>query len=373
MSRTKRLLVASVAVAVMGFSFSSCQPGSGSGPRVGVILPLTGDAAVYGQALKKGIDLAMEQLSAKGEAVPALLFEDDRGQAAQSVTAARRLIDVEKVPLILGGAMSSTAEAIVPICNDSHVVLISPTATKPALTRMGHYFFRLWPSDDYDGKIMAEAAYQKLHLRRISVLYINLAYGVGITQVFTHDFQALGGTIISSDGYTQGATDFRSLLTKIQASNPDAIYLPGYVAEIANILKQASELGIKSRFLGVNSLYDPKLIEVAGPAAEGAVFTYPTFDPKSQQSVVASFVQAFKTKYGSDPDAFAAQGYDTLRVVARVRGAAGATGDEIRQKLLSLGRFDGPGGSFTFDANGDVQKELRLLTVKNGSFVPFEG
>jgi branched-chain amino acid transport system substrate-binding protein len=338
-----------------------------------VVLPLTGDAAVYGQALKKGIDLALEQPTLKASARLQLIYEDDRGQAAQAVTAARRLIDVEKVPVILGGAMSSTAESVIPICTENKVVLLSPTATKPSLTRMGHYFFRLWPSDDYDGKIMASVAYSKLGLRRVSILYVNLAYGVGISQVFAEEFKRLGGSILTQDGYNQGTTDFRSLLTKIQAAQPDAIYLPGYVAEISNILKQARELGVKARFLGVNSLYDPKLLEIAGPAAEGAVFTYPTFDASNQQSTTSNFVQQFKAKYGIAPDAFAAQGYDAMRVLIKVVNNPNLSGDTIRKNILKLGRFEGPGGTFTFDQNGDVQKELRILVVKNGKFVPFEG
>ncbi len=361
-----------VALALV-FCFANCskQPAAETGPiKVGVILPLTGDAAVYGKAIKNGIELALAEQSGDQRARASLIYEDDQGQAATAVSVARRLINIEKVPVIIGGAQSSTAEAIIPICATSRVVLVSPTATKPSLTRMGAYFFRLWPSDDYDGKVMAETAYNKLGLRRVSILYINVAYGVGITEVFEREFQRLGGTVLTKDGYNQAATDFRTFLTKIQAVNPEAIYLPGYVAEVAQILKQAKELGIKARFLGVNSLYDPKLIEIAGTAAEGAVFTYPTFDTASQDPAIARFVTAYKARYGSGPDAFAAQGYDSLRVLLRVLGGGAVGAEQIRQALYSLGRFDGPGGFFTFDEHGNVQKQLRLLTVKGGTFTP---
>ncbi|SRR6266436_764737 len=374
--RTLILVVVAVLVVVVGVCFALRRKHrtEESSVRVGVALPLTGDAAVYGKALRNGIELALSEENGK-EPKLSLTYEDDQGQGAQAVSAARKLIDVEKVPVIIGGAMSATAEAIIPICDSSKTVLLSPTATKPSLPHKDGYFLRLWPSDNYDGKIMAETAYKKLGLRRISILYVNVAYGVGITDVFEREFQNLGGTIVSKEGYAQGATDFRTSLTKIKASNPEAIYLPGYVAEVTQILKQAKELGLKTRFLGVNSLYDPKLMEIAGAAAEGAVFTYPTFDTKADDQVVQRFVSAYKAKYGSEPDAFAAQGYDSLRVLRAALDKSHlspVTGSSILQALHSLGQFEGPSGKFAFDEQGDVEKPLRLLTVRDGKFVPFD-
>jgi len=339
---------------------------------IGVVLPLTGDAAVYGQALKNGIELAASQDGASKGPRITLTYQDDLGVPREALSAVRRLIDIEHVPAIIGGAMSSTAEPIIPVCDQAKVALLSPTATKPSLTQMSSYFFRLWPSDNYDGKVMAEAAFKKLGARRVAILYINVAYGVGITQVFTHDFQALGGTIVASEGYRQGETNFRTVLSKIAAQHPDAIYLPGYVAEIGNILRQARELNIRVRFIGVNSLYDPNLIKIAGDAAEGAVFTYPPFDVASADPGVRNFIAAFRGRYGHDPDAFAAQGYDAYRVMRLALGRTTTfTGPAIRDALHAIGRYSGPGGAFTFDAHGDVEKPLRLMTVKNGKFVEY--
>lgn len=334
--------------------------------RIGVLLPLTGDAAVYGKAIRNGIELARAQSKSPLD----LVYEDDRGQGVAAVSGARKLIDVDKVPAIIGGAMSSTAEAIIPICTPRQIVLLSPTATKPSLTQMGNYFFRLWPSDDYDGRIMASAAFDHLGLKRVAILYVNLSYGSGITDVFEREFTKRGGVVVGKEGYGQGSTDFRTTLTKLAAQRPDAIFLPGYVAEITQILKQARQLNLKTRFLGVNSMYDPKLIEIAGPAAEGAVFSYPTFDAASSQPVIAQFVKAYRAKFGADPDAFAAQGYDTYKVLEKALTAGAANGGaDIARLLHGIGTYEGPGGKISFDASGDVQKPLRLLTVRDGKFV----
>lgn len=374
-NRTRITLIAFVslvffAVVVWNIFKSSTSPDT---PRVGVSLPLTGDAAVYGQAIKDGIDLAATQDTIDGSTKISLIYEDDQGLPKQSISAIRRLIDVTQTPLIIGGAMSSTAEPIIPIIDQAEVVLLSPTATKPGLPAMSPYFFRLWPSDDYDGKVMAEAAYNDLGLRRVAVLYVNVAYGVGITEVFTREFEALGGSIVLSEGYRQGATDFRTLLTKIAAESPEAVYLPGYVAEIGNILRQARELKIKTRFLGVNSLYDPQLIKLAGEAAEGAVFTYPTFDITNKDTAVQEFVSSFRARYHREPDAFAAQGYDAYRIVSHAfKSSKKFTGSTLRDALINVGLYSGPGGTFEFDKNGDVEKPLRLLTVHNGAFITME-
>jgi len=335
-------------------------------PRIGVILPLTGNAAVYGVALRNGIELARGQDPHPLQ----LVYDDDRGQSLDSVAATQKMINVAHVPVIIGGAMSSTAEPIIPICTRSSVVLLSPTATKPSLTRMGNFFFRLWPSDDYDGKIMADAAYSKLAIRRVGILFVNVAYGVGITDVFEREFTRRGGVVVAREGYSQGATDFRATLSKIADTKPDAVFIPGYVVEVTQILKQAKELGIRTRFLGGNSLYDPKLIEIAGTAAEGALFSYPTFDAASSDPAIAKFVAAYRTKHGSDPDTFAAQGYDAYRVLRQALASGARTGPDIASALRQVKSYEGPGGNVSFDQYGDVEKRLRLLTIRDGKFVP---
>jgi branched-chain amino acid transport system substrate-binding protein len=333
---------------------------------------MTGDAAVYGSAIRDGIELAAAEDGRDARPHIRLVYDDDRGNPRDAVSAVRRLIDVNHVPAIIGGAMSSTAESTLPVADQAQVVLLSPTATKPDLVGRSSYFFRLWPSDNYDGSVMAQAAYRQLRLRRVAILYVNVAYGVGITDVFARNFQQLGGQIVSRDGYAQGQTDFRTLLTRIAAQRPDAIYIPGYVAEVGNILRQARELNLQIRFIGVNSFYDPQLLEIAGPAAEGAVFTYPTFDVASADPAVRNFVSAFRARYHRDPDAFAAQGYDAYRVMRLGLGrASGTSGSAIRDGLRAIGRYSGPGGSFQFSPNGDVEKPLRLMTVRGGRFVEF--
>jgi branched-chain amino acid transport system substrate-binding protein len=342
--------------------------------KIGAVLPLTGDAAVYGKAIKDGIDLALSEVNTKGGVKGRrieVIYEDDQGKATIGVSATQKLIAQDKVPVIIGGAMSSVCAAIGPICQRNKVVLLSPTASAPSLRKIGNYLFFLWPSDNYDGKIMAEFAYKELGIRSVAILYVNLEYGKGIEAVFRHEFEKLGGKVVASEAYAQGATDFRAQLSKIKALSPDALYLPGYYKELAGILKQARQLGLKTKILSVNSFYDPKLLQIAGDSAEGAIFTYPMYDPKNKDAVTRKFVDAFKKKYGKEPDIFAAQGYDALNLVALAISKGGFTAEAIREELSKVKNYPGVGGTISFDKNGDVIKPLRLLTVRKGRFEPF--
>jgi branched-chain amino acid transport system substrate-binding protein len=180
--------VVGIMIAAIALHSSSTSQLNGA-VKIGVVLPLTGDAAVYGKALKNGIELALEE-SKKDKGVPVkLIYEDDKYVPKDSVSAVRKLISLDKVPVIIGGAGSSTAEPVTAICNRNKVVLLSPCATAPSLSNAVPYFFRMWPSDTYDGTIMADVAYNKLNAQRVDILYVNAPYGQGISQVFTEQFE----------------------------------------------------------------------------------------------------------------------------------------------------------------------------------------
>jgi len=373
MSSVGSILLVALSLTIAGAVLPGCQPKGEI--KIGTVFPLTGDAAVYGESLKNGIELAKEEINAKGGIKGRMInviYEDDVNVPSTGVSAFRKLVETQNVPVIIGGAGSSVALALAPIANEEKVVLLSPTATAPALTQAGKYFFRTWPSDNYDGGYMAKFAFEKLGLRKVSILYVNNDYGLGIANVFKDDFTKLGGEILNSESYELGATDVRAQLTKIKAQNPEAIYLPGYFKEFSVILRQIRELGIKSKILSVNSFYDPKLLEIAGDAAEGAIFTYPTYDPTSTEPIIKEFVEAYKAKYGKEPDAFAVQGYDALKIIAYAIEQEGYSADDIQKGLAQIKDFPAVGGRTTFDENGDVIKPLRILSVENGEFVPFD-
>lgn len=352
-----------------------CRASEPRAVTIGAVLPLSGDAAKYGEGIRAGMDLAVSEANARGIGggrILRVVYEDDRGQAETGRSSAQKLISLNKVPAIVGGAMSSVASAIGPLCQEREVVLLSPTASATSLRAIGDYFFRIAPSDELDGRLMADFAYNKLKLRHIAIMYVNLEYGKSIESVFRKDFTAKGGTIVADEAYSQGQTNFRAELTKIKAAAPDAIYLPGYYAELANLLKQARELGIRTQILSANGFFDPELLKIAGDTAEGAIFTVSAYDPGNSDESNRKFVSAFRHRYNRDPDFFAVQGYDAIGLTAAAIEHAGPTSKGIREYLASVKDYVGAGGVISFDSQGEVVKPLRLLTVKGNKFVPLE-
>ena len=361
-------------LALVGLSAAYGETRLASGDVVvGISLPLTGEGAVYGRALRRGIQLAEAEIKSGNIAGwhpnYRVVIEDDGAKPTQALSAATKLMSLDGARLLIGGAMSSTAEALIPVTEQAGVLLISPTATKPSLTQNTRLFFRLWPSDNYDGRIMAEAAFRRFGLRRVAVLYVNSAYGDGIREVFSHEFTRLGGVITIEEPYPEGGSVFRAQLERVRASGPEAVFLPGYIKEVVRILRQSYEVGFKTRFLGVTSYYDQSLLAV-GATAEGVVFTYPNYDNTSANPITSRFVSSFNARFGEQPDVFAAQGYDAFRILDLAISRSGSSDpNRVREALLKLEDYVGPGGETRFEATGDVKKQLRLITVQNGKFV----
>lgn len=341
--------------------------------EIGAVLPLTGDVANYGQDTKAGVDLAVDIANRESKKYEfEIVYEDSKGLAKEGVLATQKLVNTDKVPAIIGDNVSAPTMAIVPITDKTKVVLLSPSASSPELSGISKYFFRVYPSDTAEGSFMAETAYNKLHLRSVAVLYVNNDFGVGLRHVFSKEFAALGGNIAIAEGYSQGQTDFRTILTTAKDKNPDALYLAGYYKDGGLILKQARELGFTTPMLGATTHEDPQLIAIAGNAAEGLVYPYSTgYDPQSQRDVVKEFIGQFKNRYKKDPGLIAALGYDCANLLVKAVEDEGTSPEAIRTYLTKAKDFPGAAGNISFDEKGDVHKPILLKTVRDGAFTSY--
>ncbi len=344
--------------------------------KVGAILPLTGDNAVYGIAIKNGIELGAEEINRnggiKGKKIT-VIFEDDRAEPSQTISAFTKLTQINKVPLILGGVFSASSLAIAPLAQRDRVVLLSPTSSAVELTNAGPWFFRIYPSDTYDGSFLAKFAFENLKARSATVLYLQVSSTTAIAKVFEQEFSSLGGKIVLFEGHAEGTADFRATLSRLKGVKADIAFLPSYLKEMAIMLKQSKELGIDPQFLSISTFNDPKILELAGNAAENVLFSTPYFDPTSSDGLSRSFVNVFRTKYNETPNIWAGYGYDVIRVASKaIESADKYTPEQIREALGHISGFPGVTGTVTFDVNGDVEKELSVFTVKNGQFVRYQ-
>jgi len=342
--------------------------------KIGAILPLTGEMSSHGQDAKEGIELAVEIKNKaggiKGKKI-VVIYEDDRMQPQVGVSVFEKLTTTDQVQVVLGGIGSSVALAIAPIAERKKVVFISPTASNPKLTYAGDYIFRNWPSDNFEGGTMVKAVYNKLKLEMIAILYVNNDFGQGLKNIFREKFEEAGGTILIEEKYDHGDNDFRTQLLKIKRRKPEAVYLPGYYQEIAKILRQAKEMQINALFLSTSPIENPKLLELAGNAAEGVIYTRPSFDPEHPNEEYKKFSSAFKQKYGKEPGIAAAQCYDVANIIFLSIEQGGLRGEKIQKAMAAVKNFPGVTGTTSFDEYGDVVKEITLFTIRNDKFVPF--
>lgn len=368
-----------VLILVVVCSFLAC--GGRSGGRttekyieVGVIAPLTGSVPVWGQNTVRGIQLAAKEINATGGISGKelrLLIEDSKCEPQEAVRILRKFITSQDVRVVLGNVCSSNVLAMAPIAERNKVVLFSTGASNPKISDAGDYVFRNWPSDAIQGKLTAEYAATAVNLQNAAIFYVNNAYGQGLESVFREEFEKLGGAVVLSETYAEGATDFRAQLSRIKDSAPQGLYLPAYTQEYPLILRQAEEIGFSGPIIASETFDDPRTIADGGSAAEGVVFPSPAaFD--TQNELGHKFYEAFKTEYGEEPGITADTAYDALRIVAAAFESGASSGPEVRDYLLNLKDFPGVAGATTFDEKGDAPKEIMFYQVREGKAVPLD-
>jgi len=326
--------------------------------KLGFIGPLTGDAASYGESIKRGVDLALKDLDIENIEI---IYEDSQCDAKEAVNAINKLISIDKVVAVIGEACSPATLAAVPVAEENEVVLISAASTAPDLTEAGEYFYRTVPSDALQGSFAAQLVYDRGY-RKLAVLFINDDYGIGFQEVLKSEFEELGGAVVGSETFERNVSDVRTQITKVKAENPDAIYIisnsPGSAVAA---LKQIKELNVDAAIFGAEGLKGPDILEGAKEAAEGLVVS-------SVSSGTSEFAVRYNEEYKSDPGPFAAQSYDATMALVKAIETGARTGEEIKEALKTV-QFEGASGTIVFDENGDIFGNYDVYVVQDGEFV----
>ena len=339
---------------------------------IGEYASLTGGSASFGQSSHKGTALAIEEINAAGGVLGKklkLITEDDQSQAGQPATIVRKLIAQDKAVAVLGEVASSKSLEAAPICQQNKIPMISPASTNPKVTEVGDYIFRVCFIDPFQGTVMSKFAQSK-GWKNIAVLTdVKQDYSVGLAEFFIKDFKASGGQIVKEQKYSTGDKDFKPQLTSIKAAKPDAIFVPGYYAEVSLIAKQARLLGIKAPLLGGDGWVGDSLLKVAGDSLDGSFFSC-HFSSDDKSPVVQGFVEKFKAKYnGETPDDMAALGYDSAMILTDAIKRAGTTEPEkLRAAIAETKDHQGITGKITLDAQRNANKPAVILTIGNGGF-----
>jgi len=367
----KKYLIGIGVIIIMALALILILTQTKKGPesfKIGAVLPLTGSSARYGKWIQEALDLGKEEINSaegiKGKKLE-IIYEDDQANPTAAANAMRKLIDSDKVPVVFGSWASSAVLAQAPIAEQTHTVLMGE-AISPKIRDAGDYVFRIQPDARYYLRKFIPFIYKDLNLRKISILHVNNDFGADQADVFKKEFESLGGKILSDDSFEQGATDFKTELSKIKVKSPEAIFCPAYT-EIAIILKQAKELGLSCQFLASVPFENPDILKAARNAAEGVIYPH-HFDPDSSDSLVQEYQKKYLDKYGRKSEGFAALAYDGIRIIAQALKDCGNNPPCIKDYLYKLRDFPGVTGPTTFDDHGDVVKQILIKTVRNSVF-----
>ncbi len=340
--------------------------------KVGFINHLTGDAAAYGQSMRKGTDLALERINAEGgiNGVPVeVIYEDDRLDAATAQTALLKLIESDRVPVILGSGSSTLSLSICPRSNERGVVQISSISTAPTLKDCGPYFFSAMASDVAQGPEWVRVA-EYLGVDEAAVMYLNNDYGIGVKDTFVAAFEAAGGRILIAQPFDVGGSDFRTEILRVRETNPEVVFIVDHVAEGSVVLRQADELGMDVQWVTDVSMVAREVIELAGDASEGVMGLRAG---STQTEEYIAFEEAFVAKYNEKPTIWADFAYDTMMLVARAIERGGYTADGIQQALFEVAAdYVGPSGPKAFDEYGISMGFYEWVIVEGGEWTVYE-
>jgi branched-chain amino acid transport system substrate-binding protein len=366
-------LALTVAAAGGACKKKDAEGGSGAGPAatsdivIGHFASMTGNTAHFGQDTDKAARLAADQLNAKGGVLGRkikVVTLDTRGDGAEAANAVTRLIDVEKATALLGEVASSLSLQGGPIAQRRKVPMVSPSSTNPKVTQIGDYVFRVCYIDPFQGKVMANFTRQTLKLDKVAILKdVKNDYSIGLADAFQKAFVAAGGSIAIEQSYSAGDTDFSAQVTAIKGSGAQAIWVPGYYAEVGAIARTAARLGLKVPLLGGDGWDAPELFTIGGEALTGSYFSN-HFAPDQASALSQKFVADFKAKYGQEPTGLGALGYDGVMVIADAITRAGKVeGPAIRDALATTKDYEAVTGKITMDQDRNPEKSVVVLKI----------
>nr|WP_092068140.1 ABC transporter substrate-binding protein [Dendrosporobacter quercicolus]NSL46964.1 ABC transporter substrate-binding protein [Dendrosporobacter quercicolus DSM 1736]SDL70739.1 amino acid/amide ABC transporter substrate-binding protein, HAAT family [Dendrosporobacter quercicolus] len=356
---------------------SSSSSSSSDAIKIGVVYELTGNTASFGTAAANGTKLALKEINAKGGVLGKQIqpvVVDNKGEPSESTNAVTKVITQDKVSAIVGFTVSSCGIAGSTVADVNKIPLVAAATTNPKVTldeasgKAKEYVFRACFIDPFQGTVASNFAMNSLKLTKAVVLIDNSSdYSKGLAQFFKDGYTKQGGQILAEEAYLQKDQDFKAILTKIKALNPELIYLPGYYEEVGKIIKQAREMGITAAFLGGDGWDSPKLVEIGGAQALNNAYHVNFYSIEDANPTSKAFVEAYQKEYGQAPDAMAAMGYDAAYLlVDAIQRANSLEAAKIQAALASTQTFKSLSGDMSLNASHDAIRSAVIMELKDG-------
>lgn len=374
--KTRWCSLLAIMVLVAGLT-AGCGGNTNKDIKIGVVYELTGNTASFGTAAANGAKLAFKEINANGGVLGKqiqIIVADNKGEPSESSNAMTKVISQDKVTAVTGFTTSSNAIAGSTVAEANKIPFVAAAATNPKVTldensgKVKDYTFRVCFIDPFQGTVGANFVLNSLKAKNAAVMIDNSSdYSKGLSKFFKDAFIKGGGNIAIEEAYLQNDQDFKTVLTKIKAANPDIIYVPGYYGEVGKIIKQAREIGITVPFIGGDGWDSPKLAEIAGADALNNSYFTNHYSVEDSSSKSKAFLDTFQKEYGQVPDAMAVLGYDAAyALVDAIKRANSTEPEKIREALANTRDFQGVTGSLTLNDTHDAIKSAVIIEMKNG-------
>lgn len=352
--------------------------GSDNGNNVTIKIGMLYSLPAPGTTLS-GAELAVSEFNAAGgiNGVPITLIAKDDGNDAERSAALAKALIAEGVIGIIGPDWDPQSWAVGPLAQSAQIPMVTTYPTNPNNPDAGDFVFMSAYTDNYQGELIAKFALESLKATTAAILseqstaYTGI-YAEGLREFFTNNFTAGGGTIVEQQFYEKDAPDFMSQLTAIAAASPDVVFVPGFMPEVARIIRQGkAELGITATFLGGDGWDNPALIPVGGEALEGSFFVN-HFAAQPAENLTTEearqFVTAYTAMFGVPPDGPASLGYDAVRILVQaMQRAETLTGPAIRAQLAATMNYSGASEIARYDENRYAIKSGVINTITDGT------
>lgn len=364
------------AIATFVFAFAGCKSSNKtkrSDPvKIGAILPLTGTAAQYGVYFKQGSELALLDAIKENLINPEhvqLLIEDGKADAATSLSAFKKLVEIDKISSCLVD-LSNVILAIKPVANQDSIVSINSSSFSSEIEDGNDFMFSVLPNAKQYGSYIGSFCYDTLKFKNAGVLFRNDQMGISFNENFKASFSALGGNITFEESHAVSATDYKVIIQKIRNKKVDMILVASYGPEIASFAKQCKESNYQVQIITYQGFFIKSALEAAGEAANGIICIASAFDPSSTDSNVIKLKEKLRERYNTDDlNYYLAAHYDGTKILLEAIANGNKTGSEIRSYIIKTKTFNGLTGTITFDKNGLASIPLTSYIIQNSQFV----
>lgn len=379
--KNKGLLIGLIAIAVLVVGYfvwtgNKNDVGQLENVKIGIITPLSGDGATYGDATQKGVKIAIAEMDSvlkRNYLTIDLIYEDSKLEAKEAINAYNKLVNSDKVSCILGPFGSSNVLAVAKSANQAMTPIFSASATADDIANAGEFVYRNVPSNNKQGNTLAKYIHsdKNIDISRVVIFYLNNDYGISLSKSFENYILKENEKILLKESFEPDQKDFKTSILKIKALNPSFVYLPDHYDEAGLILKQSKQLGLDVIMGGGDGSYSPDLIKIADDGAEGFVLTL--MGTSEGNDKLGEFNKAYNSLFGNtEPNVYSVYAYDAMMlylisIIDLKQKGMSVDGQNIKETMDKV-QYNGATGLTIFDDNGEVDKSFSIYEVIDKQF-----